>query len=518
MKVWFAASEAAPLVKTGGLADVIGALPKSLAKTGVEVTVVLPKYGDIPAEYMDGAVTLDTFRVSLGWRSQYCGLLETEIGGIRYLLIDNEYYFKRGGLYGYGDDAERFVFYALAFMEALRRTDEVPDLVHAHDWQAGLIPFLLRTRYSYLPKLREVRTVYTIHNLMYQGVFSRELLQDLLAVGDEMFTADGLEFYGAGNCMKAGLRYADKLTTVSPAYAEEIQSEPFGEKLDGLLRQRADDLSGIVNGIDTDSYDPMTDPHLKAPFRSSLAKKRLNKTALQQELGLAVDGAIPLIGIVSRLVRQKGFDLLAEALPQLMEEGVQLAVLGSGDPDIEALLREAEERYPGRVATWFGFNEGLARRIYAGADMFLMPSRFEPCGLSQLISLRYRTVPVVRETGGLRDTVTPYNEHTGDGDGFTFGPAAAHDLLYTVRRAIGFYGDRETWQRIVANGAKKDYGWDASSKLYRDLYRSLAAKAEAAVDAEADLKADTEADSKAETAVETETETEVDTKVAHMPM
>ncbi|MEF3306081.1 glycogen synthase GlgA [Paenibacillus sp. GYB003] len=476
MNVWFAASEAAPLVKTGGLADVIGALPKSLAKQGVDVTVVLPKYGEIPEKYLDGAVTADAFHVSLGWRSQYCGLVETTVGGVRYLLIDNEFYFKRGRLYGYGDDAERFVFYCFAFMEALSRTARLPDVVHCHDWQAGLVPFLLRTRYSYLPGLRGVRSVFTIHNLMYQGVFSRELLQDLLSVGDELFTEDGLEFYGAGSCMKAGLRYADKLTTVSPTYAREIQTEPFGEKLDGVLRQRAGDLRGIVNGIDTDSYDPMNDVHVKVPYRSSLAKKRQNKTELQLELGLPADGDVPLIGIVSRLVRQKGFDLLGEALPGLMLENVQLAVLGSGDPDIEAMLRDAAARYPGRIAASLRFDEGLARRIYAGSDLFLMPSRFEPCGLSQLISLRYRTVPIVRETGGLLDTVVPYNEYTGEGDGFTFGPASAHDMLYTIRRALSFYGDPETWRRIVANGAKKDIGWDASSRQYRELYRELAAQ------------------------------------------
>lgn len=475
MNVWFAASEAAPLVKTGGLADVIGSLPKALARQGVDVTVVLPKYGDIPAAYLEDAAELDTFHVTLGWRSQYCGLVEIRVDGVRYLLIDNEFYFKRGGLYGYGDDAERFVFYCFAFMEALGRADRLPDVVHCHDWQAGLIPFLLRTRYSYMPGLRNVRTVFTIHNLMYQGVFSRELLQDLLAVGDDMFTEDGLEFYGAGSCMKAAIRYADKLTTVSPTYAMEIQTDEYGEKLDGVLRQRAGDLRGIVNGIDADLYDPMNDAHVKVPYRSSLAKKRLNKTALQEELGLQTDEDIPLIGVVSRLVRQKGFDLLGEALPALMDERLQLVVLGTGDPAIEHMLRDAAARYAGRMALWLGFNEGLARRIYAGSDLFLMPSRFEPCGLSQLISLRYRTVPIVRETGGLRDTVKPYNEYTGEGDGFTFGPATARDLLHTVRRALTFYGDRQTWQRIVANGAKKDCGWDASSRQYRELYRELAA-------------------------------------------
>ncbi|GAA3407571.1 glycogen synthase GlgA [Paenibacillus hodogayensis] len=474
MNVWFAASEAAPLVKTGGLADVVGALPKSLAKRGVDVTVVMPKYGQIPAGVTAATTGKGMFQVSLGWRSQYCGLEEVTVDGVRFLLIDNEYYFKRGSLYGYGDEAERFAFFSFAFMEALCREERLPDVVHCHDWQTGLIPFLMRTRYAYHPGFEQIRTVFTIHNLMYQGVFSRDLLQDLLSVGDDLFGEDGLEFYGAGSCMKAGLRYADKLTTVSPTYAGEIQTAEYGEQLDGVLRQRAGDLLGIVNGIDTDSYDPMNDVNVKVPYRNSLAKKRLNKTALQQELGLDEDGQVPLIGIVSRLVGQKGFDLIGEALPALMEERLQLVVLGSGEPRFESMLREACERHPGRIAVWFGFNEGLARRIYAASDMFLMPSRFEPCGLSQLISLRYRTVPIVRETGGLRDTVQPYNEYTGEGNGFSFGPASAHDLLHTVQRALSFYEDEDAWRRIVLNGSRKDCGWDASSKEYHQLYRELA--------------------------------------------
>ncbi|MBB6673388.1 glycogen synthase GlgA [Cohnella nanjingensis] len=474
MNVWFVASEAVPLVKTGGLADVVGALPKALAARGVDVTVVLPKYGEIPDRYLEGAVDKGYCYVTMGWRRQYCGLLEIEADGVRFLLVDNEYYFKRGYLYGYGDEAERFVFFGFAVAEALARTERLPDVVHCHDWQTGLVPFLLRTRYAYDPGLRNVRTVFTIHNLQYQGVFSRGLLQDLLSVGDDLLGEDGLEFYGAASCMKAGLKYADKLTTVSPTYAREIQSPEFGEKLDGVLRERAGDLVGVINGIDTASYDPMRDPHLKVPYRQSLAKKRLNKLALQEELGLQVDAEAPLVGIVSRLVLQKGFDLIGEALPALMGERLQLAVLGSGDPRFEGMLREAIGRYPGRIAVWFGFNEGLARRIYAASDLFLMPSRFEPCGLSQLISLRYRTVPIVRETGGLRDTVEAYNEYEGTGNGFSFGPATAHDMLYTVRRALAFYEDEEAWRRIVANGAKRDYGWDHSAKQYEQLYRTLA--------------------------------------------
>lgn len=473
MRVIFAASEAMPLVKTGGLADVVGALPKALAKRGVEVTVVLPKYGEIPSTITDNAITIAVIEVEMGWRRQYCGIQEVIVDGVRFLLIDNEFFFKRGYLYGYGDDAERFVFFSFAVLEMLDKLELMPDILHCHDWQTGLIPFLLRTRYANRPGYRDIRTVFTIHNLQYQGVFSRELLQDLLATGDDSFTEDSLDFYGAGSCMKAGLRFADKLSTVSNSYAHEIQTEAYGEKLDGVIRQRSHDLWGIVNGIDTKIYDPMTDPHLAVPFRASLLKKQRNKTALQQELGLPIDAAVPMIGVVSRLTGQKGFDLIGEIMPELMRLNVQLVILGSGEPGIEAMLREALPSHSSKLAVWFGFNEGLARRIYAAADLYLMPSRFEPCGLSQLIALRYRAVPIVRETGGLRDTVEPYNEYTGAGTGFTFGPATAHDLLFTVKRALTFYDNEEQWARIVANGAKKDYGWEYSAGLYYQLYREL---------------------------------------------
>jgi starch synthase len=474
MKVLFAASEAMPLVKTGGLADVVGALPKALVKRGIDVSVMLPKYSEIPKEITDRANYIGYTYVGLGWRRQYVGLFEVYENGIRFLLLDNEYYFNRGYLYGYGDaEAERFAFFSFAVLESLEVLKEMPDILHCHDWQTGLVPMLLRTRYANRPGYRDIRTVFTIHNLQYQGVFARGLLQDLLSAGDDLFTHDGLEFYGAASCMKAGLKYADKLTTVSPTYAREIQTEAYGEKLDGLLRERSGELTGIVNGIDTDEYDPMRDPHLAVPYRDSREKKKRNKTVLQQELGLETDESVPVIGIVSRMAGQKGFDLIGGALPELMKEQVQLAVVGSGDAQIEAMMRDAIHRYPGRVAVWFGFHEGLARRVYAGSDIYLMPSRFEPCGLSQMIALRYRTVPVVRETGGLCDTVESYNEYTGTGNGFSFGPATVHDLLFTVRRALSFYRDDHAWAKILANGAKRNYGWDASAREYEQLYREL---------------------------------------------
>ncbi|WEK55562.1 MAG: glycogen synthase GlgA [Candidatus Cohnella colombiensis] len=473
MRVLFAASEAMPLVKTGGLADVVGALPKALAKRGAEVTVILPKYGEIPEEIAAQAVTIAVMDVQLGWRRQYCGLQQVTVDGVRFLLIDNEFYFKRGYLYGYGDEAERFVFFSFAVIEALNHMEQLPDIIHCHDWQTGLIPFLLKTRYSNQPGFRDIRTVFTIHNLQYQGVFSRDLLQDLLGAGDDVFTGDGLEFYGAGSCMKAGIRYADKLSTVSFTYAFEIQTPEYGEKLDGVIRQRSNDLWGIVNGIDTEVYDPMTDPHIAVPYRNSLAKKRQNKLALQKELGLPVDETVPLIGVVSRLTGQKGFDLIGQALPTILKDNVQIVILGSGDAAIEEMLEAARSKHPDQMAIWFGFNEGLARRIYAASDMYLMPSRFEPCGLSQLIALRYRSVPIVRETGGLVDTVESYNEYTGTGNGFSFSHASVNDLLFTVNRALNFYRKEEAWAQIVANGARKDYGWESSARLYDKLYREL---------------------------------------------
>lgn len=477
LKVLFAASEALPLAKTGGLADVVGALPKYLANESVEVTVMMPKYSAIPQAIVDRAVYLGYTYVNLGWRNQYCGLYEVIEGGVRFLLLDNEYYFKRGYLYGYGDEeAERFVFFSFAVIECLKLLQDLPDIIHAHDWQTGLIPFLLRTRYAGRPGYHEIRTVYTIHNLQYQGVFPRGLMQDLLAAGDEMFTPEQLEFFGAANCMKAGLLYADKLTTVSPTYAREIQTEAYGEKLDGVLRARSGDLLGILNGIDTEEFDPLRDPNLAVHYRDSRDKKQLNKIELQRELSLEADADVPLIGVVSRIASQKGFDLIVAALPNLMEESVQLAVLGSGEPDLESMLREAVERYPGRVAVWFGFNEGLARRIYAGADMYLMPSRFEPCGLSQMIALRYLAVPIVRETGGLIDTVESFNEMTGTGNGFSFGPATTHDLLHTVRRALSLYREEKSWTQLLENVTKRNYGWEASAREYAQLYKRLIGK------------------------------------------
>lgn len=473
MNVLFATSEAVPIAKTGGLADVAGALPKALQLQGVMASVVLPKYESIKTELLMHFSLIAEYQVGFGWRNQYCGLWKGEIEGITYFLIDNEHYFKRDGLYGYGDDAERFVFFSAAVLEAGPHFGVSFDILHCNDWQTGLIPFLLRTKYAQHPNWSSIRTVYTIHNLMYQGIYSIENMKELLGIGDEHFTADGLEFFGNASCMKAGLQFADKLTTVSPSYAQEIQTAYYGERLETLLQYRREDLIGIVNGIDEKKYDPMNDPHLAAPYRNSLSRKLKNKLSLQAEMGLQECSETPIIGIVSRLVEQKGFDLVIATLDELLKDDVQMIVLGSGDERFERFFYEASLRYPTKFRFWLGYSDAVASRIYGGSDMFVMPSRFEPCGLSQLISLRYRTVPIVRETGGLRDTVTPYDEYSFSGNGFTFSNYNAHDYLYTVRRALQLYHQKEIWQRIVDNGSRDDYSWNSSAKIYKKLYQQL---------------------------------------------
>jgi starch synthase len=476
MNILFAASEAVPFIKSGGLADVIGSLPEALKHQNIDVRVILPKYGDIPHHFRERMETSKTFSVYLGWRNQYCGIQEIEMNGIHYYFVDNEFYFSRNGLYGYDDDAERFIYFSRAVLEALPHLDFKPDIIHCHDWQTGLIPYLLRRIYSVHPFYQSVKTVYTIHNLRYQGRFNRHLMQDLLDVGDEEFTAEGgLEYYGDGNCMKAALTHADRITTVSPTYAEEIQTGFYGEGLDGVLRERSwnGDLTGILNGLDNELYDPMKDPNLAETFRNSLPKKRKNKAALQAELGLTVDERIPLIGIVSRLVDQKGFDLIQAVMDDILALPLQLVVLGTGDGRFEHLFKDKAYWHPDKVSAHITFHDGLARKIYAASDLFLMPSLFEPCGLGQLIAFRYRAVPIIRETGGLKDTVTPFDAAAGEGTGFTFYEYNAHEMLYAIKRALKCYSDGEAWNAIIRNISKTDFGWDQSAKQYVSLYKQV---------------------------------------------
>ncbi|MEC0210371.1 glycogen synthase GlgA [Paenibacillus ehimensis] len=474
MKVLFAASEAVPFVKTGGLADVIGSLPKELAKQGIDVRVILPKYEDIPARFTERMETVTSFTLRMGWRNLYCGIQKLEHEGITFYFIDNEYYFRRKGCYGYGDDAERFAFYCRAVLDALPHIEYMPDLLHCHDWQAGMIPVLYRAHFSHQPLYSHLKTIVTIHNLKYQGVFGKEQFQDYFALGEEHLHGYALEMHGGASFLKGGLLYSDYITTVSPTYAEEIQTPYYGEHLDGLLRSQSSRLQGILNGIDYEEFDPMTDPHLEVNYRDSYAKKQANKLKLQERLGLPADKDVPLIALVTRLVDQKGLALIDRVIAELMALDAQWVVLGTGEPRFEDLFRWAAGAFPDKLSAQILFDEALARQIYAGSDLFLMPSLFEPCGIGQLIAMRYRSVPIVRETGGLRDTVMPYNETTGEGTGFSFANYNAHDMLYTIERAVRLYREPEVWTNLMNNIKKKDFSWRRSAQQYADLYRQLA--------------------------------------------
>jgi starch synthase len=477
MKLLFAASEAVPFAKTGGLADVIGSLPKELAGQDVDVRVIMPKYKDIPASFTDKMELAAVFTLQMGWRSQYCGILKLVHESITFYFVDNEYYFGRSGCYGYGDDAERFAFFCRAVMDAIGHLDFYPDVIHCHDWQAGMIPVLYRTHYSWREPYSRIKTVMTIHNLKYQGVYDKEMFKDFFSLGDEHFDGYALEMHGGASFLKGGLLYSDIITTVSPTYAAEIQTPAYGENLDGLLRSQAHRLYGIVNGIDYTELDPMKDPHIAVRYRDSYAKKLLNTEALQTRLGLPVTNDVPVIALVTRLVEQKGLDLIDQVFEQLLSLDAQWVVLGTGEAKFEQLFRGAAAKYPDKVSANLMFSEPLARQIYAGANLFLMPSLFEPCGIGQIMAMRYRTVPIVRETGGLKDTVQSFNEFTGEGTGFSFTDYNAHDMLYTVQRAVKMYGDSAAWERILGNIKKKDFSWRKSAAAYLTLYEQLAAGA-----------------------------------------
>ncbi len=474
LKVLFVASEAAPFAKTGGLGDVIGSLPKALKKQGLDVRVIMPKYSAIADEFAAPMVKRAALTVPVGWRRQYCGVFELEYQGIIWYFIDNEYYFKRDGLYGHYDEAERFAYFCRSVLKALPQLDFMPDIIHCHDWQAGPLAAMLRQQYLVRDVYSAIKTVFTIHNLMYQGIFPGDILGDLLGLPASMFTADGLEFYGQVNFLKGGLAFSDALTTVSRSYAKEIQQPYFGEQLDGFLARRQADIRGIINGIDYELYNPASDPAIFTNYTWRGTTKRLeNKLRLQAELGLPAGLEIPLIGIVSRLVSSKGLDLIAHVMEELLAQNVQLVVLGTGEARFEHMFREAAWRYPHKVSANIAFSDTLAHKIYAGSDMFLMPSRFEPCGIGQLIALRYGSIPIVREVGGLKDTVTPYNAAAGTGNGFSFFNYNAHEMLSVIEEAIDLYRDRSQWVKLVKNAMRGDYSWQHSATEYRLLYESL---------------------------------------------
>ncbi len=472
----FAVGEAAPFVKTGGLGDVAGSLPEALKELGGDVRIIMPKYGSIPQGFMEGYRHIEDFQVEVSWRSQFCALGEVVHQGVHYYFIDNEYYFKRDCLYGYDDDAERFAFFNRAVLESLPRIEGFrPDIVHCHDWHTALIPMMIREHYGDDPYYSGIRTVLTIHNLRHQGIFPLYILGDILGIAEGGRIANNLEYDGAVNYLKGGLVYSDIITTVSPTYASEILTPYFGEGLDIILRMQRDKLRGILNGIDYKIYNPLRDPDISVRYRSSLSKKADNKIALQSLVGLPEDRDVPLLGLVTRLDSQKGLDLLNHIMDELMEEELQMVVLGTGDRTYEDAFYYFASKYPSKLAVKIMFDSSLAHKIYASTDMLLMPSQFEPCGLAQMIAMRYSTVPIVRETGGLKDTVIPYNEVTGEGNGFSFANYNAHELLYTIHRALKVYReDKAAWKRITESGRKMDFSWDASAHRYMELYKELA--------------------------------------------
>ncbi len=476
MKILFTASECVPFVKTGGLADVVGALAPVLAAQGHDVRVMIPLYAHIPQSYVERMEHVVDFEVQLGWRRQYCGIERLVDNGVTWYFVDSKYYFGRSYIYGMGgDEYERFGFFCRACLNALPQIGFQPDIIHAHDWQSGMVPALLKIQYAHFPFYAGMKAIFTIHNLQYQGIFGIKEVQDVLGLGDSLWTNDKLECFGCANYMKAALVYADLITTVSPSYAEEIQTAYYGERLDGLLRARKAQLYGVLNGLDVVDYNPATDPYIAADFTiEDLSGKASCKHALQEELGLDIDPDIPIIGMVGRLSNQKGLDLVDYIIGDLMNRKVQLVVLGMGESRYVNLFSWAESEYRGRVAARFTMDSGLAHRIYAGCDMFLMPSQFEPCGLSQMIAMRYGTVPIVRETGGLRDTVLSYNEYTGSGNGFTFFNYNAHDMLHVIERAMKYYhGKKDVWYTLQQRGMSGDYTWDRSAARYVELYRGI---------------------------------------------
>lgn len=475
MQIVFASAECAPFVKTGGLGDVAGSLPAALVRAGAEVIVMVPKYATIKDEYKAQMVHFSDFYVSLGWRNEYCGLEKLERDGVTYMFVDNERYFARDYPYGFFDDGERFAFFSKAITESLQHLPAgfECDILHCNDWQTALAPVFLREFYQGLPLYDRVKTVFSIHNVAFQGQFSDTVMEDILGVAHIPAAASQLRCDACSiNYMLGALHYADAITTVSPTYANEIQTPEFGEGLDGVLRERSYALQGILNGIDVAGFDPATDKRIAANYTvDDRSGKAVCKAKLQEELGLEVRDDRPLMVMVTRLTRQKGMDLVMYALDRILSGGVQVAVLGTGDRDYEDGLRYFQDKYPGTMAARIEFDPALSQRMYAAADMFLMPSKFEPCGLSQIIAMRYGTLPIVRETGGLKDTVQPYNEFTGEGTGFSFSNFNGDEMGDAVFRAARlFWDNRDAWNQLVTQAMSQDFSWTRSADKYLDLY------------------------------------------------
>lgn len=476
INVLLVASEAVPFAKTGGLADVVGSLPAAFDKEAYDVRVIMPKYGSIAKEYTDQMTFVNHINVSLGWRSKYCGIFKLEHEGIVFYFIDNEFYFSGTQLYGYiHEDIEKFAFFSKAVLSVLPHLDFKPDILHCNDWQTGLIPVMLRVLYKNHMFYNGLKTIMTIHNLQFQGIWGLGETFDATGLPIECFTSDKMEYYHDSNLLKGGLVYADHITTVSNTYMNEIQTTEYGEGLDGLLRARNNHLSGIINGISYNEYNPSKDNfiYIKYNRKDFPSKKKENKLKLQEQLGLAQDKNTFLIGVVSRLTDQKGFDLIAYLMDRLCDSDMQLVVLGTGEAKHEDMLQYYASTHPDKISANILFSNELAHKIYAASDAFLMPSLFEPCGLSQLISMRYGTVPIVRETGGLKDTVIPYNKYTGEGTGFSFSEYNADELWSIICIARETYENKAQWNSIARQSMAKDYSWQEAAKQYAKLYDDL---------------------------------------------
>lgn len=476
-KILFVASEVEPFVKTGGLADVVGTLPKHFDKKQYDVRVILPNYKVISEEFKKQMKYCTHFYMDLAWRKQYVGILQLEYSGVVFYFIDNEYYFSGSSPYGMiHEDIERFAFFSKAALSALPLIGFRPDIIHCHDWQAGLIPVFLKDSFQKNEFYQGIKSIMTIHNLKFQGVWDMKTVKDITGLDSYYFAPDKLEAYGDANYLKGGIVYADYITTVSETYAQEIKIPFYGEGLDGLINARSNSLCGILNGLDYEVYNPETDSYIERTYSQNTFRKQKikNKRALQEELGLTKDDKKFVIGIVSRLTDQKGFDLIDYVIEEICSEDTQLIVLGSGEEKYENLFRHYAWKYKDRVSANIFYSNELSHKIYAGCDAFLMPSLFEPCGLSQLMSLRYGTVPIVRETGGLKDTVEPYNEYEKTGTGFSFRNYNAHEMLNTIRYAKRiFFEHKREWNKIVDHGMEKDYSWSNSARKYEELYDKL---------------------------------------------
>jgi len=475
--VLFVASEAVPFIKTGGLADVVGSLPKCFPKEYFDVRVIIPKYACMKQEFKDSLQFVTSFYMDLNWRQQYVGILETEYEGIKFYFIDNEEHFSGDRPYsGMPWDLEKFAFFSKAALSMLPVIGFRPDIIHCHDWQTGLVPVYLKERFQGNEFYWGIKSVMTIHNLKFQGVWDIQTIKNITGLSDYYFTPDKLESNRDANYLKGGIVYADAITTVSNTYAEEIKTPFYGEGLDGLMRARSNSLRGIVNGIDYDEYNPETDPNIFKRYNAKNFRKEKvkNKTALQEELGLEVNPKAMMIGMCTRLTDQKGLDLVSYVMEELCQDAVQIVVLGTGDAQYENMFRHFAWKYGNKVSANIYYSEELSHKIYASSDAFLMPSLFEPCGLSQLMSLRYGTVPIVRETGGLKDTVMPYNEYESTGTGFSFMNYNAHEMLGTIRYAERIYYDKKReWNKIIDRAMASDFSWDHSAKQYEEMYNWL---------------------------------------------